>query len=95
MTIKNEMNKKRINFGITYDDKKKEVYVFGGKSGGYLNNCEKYSIDKDVWTELKPMINKKHCSSACIFNNQFIYVIGGKGANGCLNEIDRYSIQLN
>ena len=53
MKVKADMIYDRESFGITYDPKRKEVFVFGGYNGGVLENCEKYSIAKNEWTELK------------------------------------------
>lgn len=36
MTSKKEMNQRREKFGITYDSKKKDVYVY--VFGGYADN---------------------------------------------------------
>jgi len=78
VTEKKDMNQKRDQFGITYDDKKKEVYVFGGKDGMYgaIDHSEKYSIENDEWTELEPMPKAKWYASACIISS-FIFVVGG------------------
>ena len=40
------------------------------------------------------MNNNKTQSSACIFNNKYIFVIGGY-FNGYLNDIEKYSIEHN
>lgn len=56
VTPKKEMFQERYSFGITYDEKNKEVYVFGGANGyDTLNHCEKYSLEKNEWTVLEPM----------------------------------------
>ena len=50
------MNKERITFGITYDDRNNEVYVFGGEDNfNVINRSEKYSVKKDEWTDIKSM----------------------------------------
>lgn len=59
MTPKKNMNHERLNFGITNDEKNKEVYVFGGYDGTVIDHCEKYSVEKDEWIELEPMKKKK------------------------------------
>jgi len=70
MTPKKDMNQKRYNFGITYNDEDKDVYVLGGQTaGGYLDHVEKYSVELDVWTELEPMTKQKSNVSACMVNN--------------------------
>lgn len=93
------MNEVRHSFGITYDDSKKEVYVFGtGSTRSFQGSCEKYSIDKNEWTVLNPMTKNKSEMSACIFNYQYIFIIGGYISGKVekhLNEIDKYSIDLN
>lgn len=78
------MNQQRSNFCITYDRIKQVIYVFGGhtndktSNSGFLNHCEKFSLTKNKWTVMSPMENKKSLASSCMFNNEFIYVIGGK-----------------
>ena len=48
MSTKQDMNQKTQQFGITYDDNKKEVYVFGGGDGNdAISHCEKYNIESD------------------------------------------------
>ena len=41
------MNQSRCDFGICYDDKLGEVYVFGGYNGSAIEHCEKYNVEKD------------------------------------------------
>jgi len=65
---------------------------------GFLNHCEKLSLKNDKWTVMAPMRKKKILTSSCMFNNEFIYVIGGKGEDdkgnfGQLNDIEKYSIK--
>lgn len=60
---------KRKQFGITYSSDLNEVFVFGGEDEGPMDNCEKYSIDRDEWTELEAMKEEKYGVSACILNN--------------------------
>lgn len=55
MTQKKDMIQKRMNFGIVFDDKNKNVYVFGGYGDDFLDKNEKYSVEKNEWTELTPM----------------------------------------
>lgn len=53
------MNIKRKNFGITFDDMRKEVYVLGGnEENGKLTHCEKYQPytgKLGEWTVIAPM----------------------------------------
>lgn len=55
MTEKREMILERKDFGIAYDESRKEVYVFGGmgEGGNRLSHCEKYSIENNEWTKVK------------------------------------------
>ena len=55
LTQKNDMNHGRYSFAIAYDSQKKEIYVFGGYNGNILENCEKYSIESNSWTEIAPL----------------------------------------
>ena len=95
---KKSMNIKRKNFGIVFDDLKKEVYVLGGhEDKGKLTHSEKfhpYTGKLGEWTAIAPMSQRKRDPSACILNNQFIYVIGGND-NGCTNKIEKYNIEAN
>lgn len=90
------MNNERIDFGITYDNKRQNIYVFGGLDGiDEMDICEKYSIEDDEWTVMSTMPKKKYLVSACIFNNEFIFVIGGYDGfidDTYLNDIDKYDI---
>lgn len=93
LTVKKDMNQVRNDFGMTYDDKNRQVYVFGGYDGSYLDHVERYSVDKNEWTVLSPMNTDKGNVSACIINNQYIFIIGGYNNNVTyLNEIEKYSI---
>ena len=83
-----------MDFGIAYDDQKKDIYVFGGYSGDRLKHCEKYSCSNNKWLEIAPMGKTKMCTSACIMNNQFIFIIGGYDG-GYLSDIEKYTIALN
>lgn len=91
MTPKKDMNYKRYGFAITYDAKDKEVYVFGGD---FINHCEKYIVELNEWILIEPMTKRKYGASACMLNNQFIFVIGGLESD-CLNDIEKYVIQTN
>ena len=88
------MNHGRYSFAISYDSQKKEIYVFGGCNNKGLENCEKYSIESDSWTDIAPMIEEILLASACVLNNQYIFVIGGYN-DDFVNDIEKYSIALN
>ena len=64
ITSKKDMNYKREDFGVAYDQDEQVIYVLGGYSYGMfydsaMANCEKYSIKDDKWTEIKPMSTHK------------------------------------
>ncbi len=62
------------------------IYVFGGMSfrpGSdsqiqSLTSCEAYSIKDDQWSEMPPMAHARQSFSACLFNEKYIFVFGGK-----------------
>ena len=86
------MNQERFLFSIAYDDRQKYIYVFGGRaSEGFINHCEKYNVLTDTWTVIKPMVKGKANMTACILNNEFIFIFGGKEMY-ILNGIEKYSI---
>lgn len=76
------MSRYRAEFSIAYNYIKNDVYVFGGI---YDNNnipdtfefCEKYSVKQNKWSAIQSMPSKRAGASACIFDNKYIYVIGG------------------
>lgn len=47
MEKKKDMILKKNGFGITYDDKNEDVYIFGGYNKYYLKSCEKYNVKLD------------------------------------------------
>ena len=93
---KKSMNKERKIFAITYDDNSKQIYVFGGLGiGGALNQCEKYYVEEDRWSVIKPMSKQKYGSSACIQNKEFIFVICGSiNEYSFINDIEKYDIAI-
>lgn len=90
------MNQLRSNFGITHDSVRNELYVFGGYGVGFLDHCEKYSVEEDVWTEVEPMNRTKYGVTACIVDSQSIFLIGGyDDTYKALDDIEKYSITCN
>jgi len=51
-----------------------------------------YSITNDEWKDIASMDKKKENASACILNNQFIYIIGGYCDIEFLNDLEKYTI---
>jgi len=93
------MNKERKHFGITYNDKEKEIYVFGGCVGQEntqpIKTCGKFLVDKNQWKKMVSMEQNKSGVSACIVNYKFIYLIGGENEEEYLNDIEKYNIAEN
>ncbi len=88
------MHQARAHFGITFDEKRKEVYVLGGFIRYSLNHCEKFNTLTGKWIVIAPMNNNNRNVSACVLNSQFVFAIGGwKDCDK--NEIEKYSIALN
>lgn len=77
---------RRHSFSAAYDDLNKSIYVFGGinniknqqnnQESNELNVCEKYSVEDNKWKYISSMDQPQKHTSACNFNNQFIYLIG-------------------
>lgn len=81
------MNQGRSDFATLY--LKGNIFVFGGQSFSTspnkpqqslesLNSAEVYSIQKDQWTEMPNFSTARQGHSACIFNDKFIFIFGGK-----------------
>lgn len=79
------MKQTSLHFGITYHKMGKNVYILGGVVNIYepnqrsRNHCEKYSVEKDEWTVISPMITNMSNVSACIFDDKYIFVISAFG----------------
>ena len=54
---KQDIIQTRFNFAITYAKKCRHVFVFGGRNfiGKIPPHCEKYSVENNEWTVIKPM----------------------------------------
>ena len=52
----------------------------------------KYVVPTETKEEELPMDKKKENASACILNNQFIYIIGGYCDIEFLNDLEKYTI---
>lgn len=57
-----------------------------------MDKCEVYSVEEDKWKAISKMLKKKNNVSACIFNSECIFVIGGFRNGKSLNDIDKYDI---
>jgi len=74
----------RSRFGLAFIDN--HIYVFGGFEGFkrsnriFLNNIDRYSIEKDAWEEFSADGPIMSCMASCTLNGQ-IYFGGGKNIN--------------
>jgi hypothetical protein len=77
---------------------REEVYAIGGYSDYYpesdsIVSCEKYSPYKKHWITIANCHISTHNTSLCVFDNNYIYKIGGKiNTDEISNYIERYSI---
>ena len=56
------------------------VYSLGGFIDRRDNNfSEVYSVEKNVWQQIRSLIESKAYVIACTFRNRYIYCIGGRG----------------
>jgi N-acetylneuraminic acid mutarotase len=91
------MKSARADHAVLYY--KDQMFVFGGmslKQGSStavesLTSCEVYSIKDDQWQEIPPMANARQSFSACLFNEKYIFVFGGKvlGEGATLRNYER------
>jgi Kelch motif/Galactose oxidase, central domain len=65
---------------------KGSIFVMGGctdqlstdRTVESTNHCELYSIERDSWSELPGMVNKRQSFTATFFNDKYIFVFGGR-----------------
>ncbi len=67
-------------------------YVFS--LGGFIdrrdnNYCEAYNVEKNRWSQIKPLSEPKAYVVACTFLNRYVYCIGGRGCTQ-MNSIEVY-----
>ena len=68
-----------------YISVRQQIYVIAGDE---QQNCEYYDINTDSCTEIAPVNDKgKYNASACLFNDKFIYLIGGRNQNNFLEKL--------
>ena len=64
------MSRNRAGFGIAYDDYNHNIYAIGGELKGMnLDHCEKYSVETNTWTVIRPMPYELKNLSVCNLNN--------------------------
>lgn len=74
-------------------------YVFGGRRLGtdeeaIMNDCERFSFEKEKWEAIPPMKLKRHSSMAIVIGS-YIVVVGGYKGNGILSsEVELFNESL-
>ncbi len=73
------------------------VYSLGGvsRSGDCMKSCERYDVTKDSWTEIAPMNSARCCLAAAEFNNESVYVFGGRDLDGVLSTVEKLILEEN
>jgi hypothetical protein len=67
--------------------------VGGSTPKSLLNNCDMYSIVKDVWIPLNPLCVPRKQTSLCVFNASAVYAFGGKTAKDLpIDSIERLNL---
>lgn len=53
--------------------------MFGGFTNGdiVIQDCEKYDIENNTWTKINSMIYHRALSSACVIDQENIFIVGG------------------
>jgi hypothetical protein len=75
-----------------------ELYIFGGKSNGYLNDLWKYDPIVNVWSQIRYIQNDTVPSARyghkCVVIKNEMYVYGGYDRNGftCGEEMDVFNL---
>ena len=66
--------------------------MFGGfGTHGPINNVEKYDIVNNNWINLKPLTVAKAYSTACRYDENFVFLIGGFSADN-INGVYYYNL---
>ncbi len=70
------------------------IYVSGGCGQSMtLNNCERYDVAHDCWSDLAKMTYPRSCHSLCLFGELTIYAIFGQvAADTVASSVERYEM---
>ena len=85
----------RTSFGCVVDNYGSTIYALGGSihQQEATDLCEYYSIDTNKWAELPAMNQKKLSTSACLFNDTWLFVFSGYDSNfNLLSSIERLKL---
>eukprot|EP00347_Sterkiella_histriomuscorum_P000613 403375172 len=82
---KASMIQKRFHHTAIYDSKHEFIVVIGGlefnvKSQQFkvLSHCELYRVQSNEWYPISSLNQARDTCAACLFDNQWIYVFGGR-----------------
>jgi len=68
----------------------RHIYVMGGRNPARcFSSCEKYFIEQNKWTMIKPMNVARDCMSSGVMDYRYIYVIEGRNDTGFIRSIER------
>eukprot|EP00826_Nyctotherus_ovalis_P014958 TRINITY_DN14214_c0_g1_i1.p1 TRINITY_DN14214_c0_g1~~TRINITY_DN14214_c0_g1_i1.p1 ORF type:complete len:501 (+),score=134.30 TRINITY_DN14214_c0_g1_i1:148-1650(+) len=86
-----DMNESRSRHALAYVESNRSIYALGGEnSNGLLNHCEYYDIEKNTWTEIESL-NEKRCNLSICSVDAVLYAIGGWNQD-YLNIIERLNV---
>ncbi len=70
------------------------VVVCGGEnSQGHLSSCEAFDVEKNAWSELPNLNERKSYCTACSMNDSRVYVFGGyTNVNGVQKKFDTIEV---
>ena len=56
----------------------KYIFMTGGHYGGFHSETDVYEVSTNTWTKAPPLNIARGDASTCAFNNEMLYVYGGK-----------------
>ena len=65
-----------------------EIYSIGGFQQTNIDDCQKYNVAKNKWTQLPHLNFTRDFSAAFSFNNKKVYSLGGHSTAGILNSME-------
>jgi len=74
----------RIAAGCCVDASAETIYSIGGctEKQTASKKCEVYSIEENKWSEWPDLPEALYSLSACIFNDEYLFTVGGINAKG-------------
>lgn len=92
-TAMTPMNERRANFSSVVLDG--TIYALGGKCKDFLNSCERYDSQRNVWETIASMNIARNKASTAIYNS-CIYIAGGMNEKWYVKRsVERYDPKSN